>query len=118
MLPESPGQHRNLRGCTEVRRCTRKSLIGMSFVGFSMRQHARAESMSKRATPLVPSVKAGRGRVVLVEYGRDQCTNRVNRTHHLRLRQRGGIHLKADSVDAAERFAVPQNLFGDLVGTA
>jgi len=47
--PETLGQHRHLRGHAEADRCCGKSLIGSALVGFGVRQHARRESISKRA---------------------------------------------------------------------
>ena len=47
--PDTPGQHRHLRGHAEADRCCGKSLIGSALVRFGVRQHARAESISKRA---------------------------------------------------------------------
>jgi hypothetical protein len=41
--------HRPIRGHAEADRCWGKSLIGSGLVRFSVRQHARAESISKRA---------------------------------------------------------------------
>ena len=49
MPPETPVKHRGLRGYSDAHRCSGKSLIGNALVGFSVRQHARAESISKRA---------------------------------------------------------------------
>jgi len=46
---ETLGQHRHLRGHAEADRCWGKSLIGSALVGFSVRQHAWAGSISKRA---------------------------------------------------------------------
>ena len=47
--PETLGQHRHLRGHAEADRCCGKSLIGSALVRFGVRQHARADSISKRA---------------------------------------------------------------------
>ena len=47
--PRNPGQHRRLRGHVDAYRCCVKSLIRSALVGFDVRQHARAESISKRA---------------------------------------------------------------------
>jgi hypothetical protein len=47
--PETLGQHRHLRGHAEADRCCGQSLIGSALVRFSVGQHARAESISKRA---------------------------------------------------------------------
>ena len=47
--PETPVKHRRLRGHVDAYRCCVKSLIGSALVGFDVRQHARAESISKRA---------------------------------------------------------------------
>src|SRR5439155_10058365 len=49
MPPETPAKHRHLRGHAEAHRCWEKSLIGSALVGFGVRQHARADSISKRA---------------------------------------------------------------------
>jgi hypothetical protein len=49
MPPETLGQHRHLRGHAGADRCCGKSLIGSALVRFSVRQHARGESISKRA---------------------------------------------------------------------
>ena len=46
---EIPVKHRDLRGHSDAHRCCGKSLIGSALVGFDVRQHARAESISKRA---------------------------------------------------------------------
>ena len=47
--PETTVKHHRLRGHVDAYRCCGKSLIGSALVGFSVRQHARAESISKRA---------------------------------------------------------------------
>ena len=47
--PETRGKHRDLRGHADAHRCCVKSLIGSALVGFGVRQHARPESISKRA---------------------------------------------------------------------
>ena len=47
--PETLGQHRHLRGNAEADRCCGKSLIESALVGLSVRQHARGDSISKRA---------------------------------------------------------------------
>jgi len=47
--PETLGQHRHLRGHAHAHRCCGKSLIASALVGFGVRQHARRESISKRA---------------------------------------------------------------------
>src|SRR4051812_47821064 len=44
-------KHRRLRGDIAAYQCCGKSLIGSALVGFGVRQHARAESISKRAPP-------------------------------------------------------------------
>ena len=49
MPPETTVKHRRLRGHVDAYRCCGKSLIGIALVGFGVRQHARAESISKRA---------------------------------------------------------------------
>jgi hypothetical protein len=46
---ETHGKHRDLRGYAEAHRCCGKALIGSALVGFGVRQHARPESISKRA---------------------------------------------------------------------
>ena len=38
--PETRGQHRDLRGCTNAHRCCGKSLIGSALLRFGVRQHA------------------------------------------------------------------------------
>ena len=47
--PETTVKHRGLRGHSDAHRYCGKSLIGSALVGFGVRQHARAESISKRA---------------------------------------------------------------------
>ena len=47
--PETLGQHCHLREHSEAHCCCGKSLIGSALVCFGMRQHARAEPISKRA---------------------------------------------------------------------
>ena len=47
--PRTAGKHRDLRGHGDAHRCREKSLFGSALVGFGVRQHARAESISKRA---------------------------------------------------------------------
>jgi len=47
--PETLGKHRDLRGHHGAYRCCVKSLIASALVGFDVRQHARRESISKRA---------------------------------------------------------------------
>ena len=47
--PETPVTHRDLRAHVDAHRCYVKSLIRSALVGFDVRQHARAESISKRA---------------------------------------------------------------------
>ena len=47
--PQTLGQHRHLRGHAEADRCCGKSLIRSALVRFGVRQHARKESISKRA---------------------------------------------------------------------
>jgi hypothetical protein len=47
--PQTPGTHRDLGGHVAAHRCCGKSLIGSVLVGFRVRQHARRESISKRA---------------------------------------------------------------------
>jgi hypothetical protein len=46
---ETPVKHRRLRGDIDAYQCCGKLLIGSALVRFSERQHARAESISKRA---------------------------------------------------------------------
>jgi len=46
---ETPGTHRDLRGHVDAHRCRVKSLIVSALMGFGVRQHARRESISKRA---------------------------------------------------------------------
>jgi hypothetical protein len=47
--PETLGQPRHLQAYIEAQRCCGKSLIRSALVGFGVRQHARRESISKRA---------------------------------------------------------------------
>jgi hypothetical protein len=47
--PETPVKHRDLRGYAGAHRCCGKSLVGTALVRFDVRQHARAESIFKRA---------------------------------------------------------------------
>jgi hypothetical protein len=47
--PETHGKHQHLRGHAHAHHCCVKSLIGSALVGFRTRQHARRESISKRA---------------------------------------------------------------------
>jgi hypothetical protein len=49
MPPETPVKHRDLRGDSDAHHCCGKSLIGSALVRVGVRQHARAESISKRA---------------------------------------------------------------------
>jgi len=49
MPPETTVKHRRLRRHVDAYRCCTKSLIGSALVDFDVRQHARAESISKRA---------------------------------------------------------------------
>src|SRR5436190_8558554 len=44
--------HGLLGGHADAHRCCEKSLIGTALVGFSVRQQARAESISKHARPI------------------------------------------------------------------
>ena len=46
---ETLGKHRHLRGDADAHRCCGKSLMGTALAGFGVPQHARAESISKRA---------------------------------------------------------------------
>ena len=56
--PPNPwGKHRHLRGHAEADRCCGKSLIGSALVRFGVRQHARRESISKRARSTHADVK-------------------------------------------------------------
>src|SRR5262245_39664462 len=52
--PQTPGQYGDLRGHVDAYRCCVKSLIARGLVGFRARQHARAESISKRARSTTP----------------------------------------------------------------
>ena len=63
--PRNPGQHRDLQGDADPHRCCGKSLMGDALVGFGVRQHARTESISKRA----PSSASARIRVQGASYG-------------------------------------------------
>jgi hypothetical protein len=47
--PETRVKHRRLRGHVDAYQCCGKSLIGSALVRFSVRRHARADSISKRA---------------------------------------------------------------------
>ena len=47
--PATQVKHRDLRGHSDAHCCCGKSLIASALVGFDVRQHARAESISKRA---------------------------------------------------------------------
>jgi hypothetical protein len=47
--PETLGKHHDLQGHGDAYRCCVKLLIVRALVGFRMRQHARRESISKRA---------------------------------------------------------------------
>jgi hypothetical protein len=49
MTPKELGKHRRLRGHSDAHRGRVKSLIESALVGFGVRQHARRESISKRA---------------------------------------------------------------------
>ena len=49
MPPETPVKHRDLRGHSDAHRCCVKSLMGTALVRFAVGQHARKESISKRA---------------------------------------------------------------------
>ena len=53
--PATLGYHRDLRGHAEADRCCAKSLLGNALVRFSVRQHARRESISKRARSTTPT---------------------------------------------------------------
>ena len=53
--PRTLGYHRDLRGHAEADRCCAKSLLGNALVRFSVRQHARRESISKRARSTTPT---------------------------------------------------------------
>ena len=55
MPPETPGKHRDLRGHSDAHRCCGKSLIGSALVRVDVRQHARGESISKRARSTAPT---------------------------------------------------------------
>ena len=46
---EPPVKHRDLEGHSDAHRCCGKSLMGSSLVPVGVRQHARAEFISKRA---------------------------------------------------------------------
>jgi len=47
--PRTLGKHGDLRGHADADRCCVKSLMRIVLVGFDVRQHARRESISKRA---------------------------------------------------------------------
>src|SRR4029450_5692798 len=55
MPPETPGEHRELRGDFNTHRCCGKSLSGSALVRFDVGQHARRESISKRAQSTTPT---------------------------------------------------------------
>jgi WD40-like Beta Propeller Repeat len=52
----SVGQHSHLGGPAEADQCCGKSLIGSALVGFSVRQHAPADSISMRARSTTPDI--------------------------------------------------------------
>jgi len=47
--PETPVKHGDLRGHSDAHRCCGKSLVETALLRFDVRQHARAQSISKRA---------------------------------------------------------------------
>jgi len=53
--PKELGKHRRLRGHSDAHRGRVKSLIESALVGFGARQHASAESISKRARSTTPT---------------------------------------------------------------
>src|SRR5262252_6812346 len=55
MPPETLGQDGDLQGLADAHRCRVKSLIASALVGFGVRQHSRAESISKRARSTTPT---------------------------------------------------------------
>jgi hypothetical protein len=70
--PETLGQHGDLRVPAEPHRCCVKSLIRSVLVGFGMRQHARKESLSKRALSTTPT--SLRFRINELRGGPEQCS--------------------------------------------
>ena len=55
MTRKELGKHRRLRGHSDAHRGRVKSLIESALVGFGVRQHARRESISKRARSTTPT---------------------------------------------------------------
>lgn len=53
--PETLGQHQHLEGYAHAHRCCGKSFIASALVGFCVGQHARTESISKRARSTTPT---------------------------------------------------------------
>ena len=56
ILTQTPGKHGDLRGDGDAHRCYGKSLAGRALVGFAVRQHMRADSISKRAPSMPPNL--------------------------------------------------------------
>ena len=78
--PETLGQHHDLRGHAHAHRCCGKSLIGSALVRFGVRQHARAESISKRAPSTTRTSLRFRinGLRAVKEYYRRNCVRPSN----------------------------------------
>ena len=53
--PATPRKHRDLRGHSDAHPCCGKSLMGGVLMVLGMRQHARPESISKRARSTTPT---------------------------------------------------------------
>ena len=108
--PETPGKHGGLREYVDAYRCCEKSLIGSALVGCDVRQHARAESISKRA----PSTTRTSLRLFTLftsdqqQYEKHDCVRAVHQVHSRtpillrsrarlpRLRREGGGESVAD----------------------
>jgi hypothetical protein len=52
---KTPVKHGDLRGHSDAHRCCGKLLVGTALMRFDVRQHARAESISKRARSTTPT---------------------------------------------------------------
>ena len=108
--PETPGKHGGLREYVDAYRCCEKSLIGSALVGCDVRQHARAESISKRD----PSTTRTSLRLFTLftsdqqQYEKHDCVRAVHQVHSRtpillrfrarlpRLRREGGGESVAD----------------------
>src|SRR5437870_1430285 len=85
---------------------------------------ARRRSNSTESEPTggrTPSVLlvflGGRGDP-FAQHGRDAACDQVDGAHQLGVRQRSAVHHERDAGDAAQGFAVSQDLLGHLVGGA